>query len=126
VLRLSFLRKIAKIIIPALMLVVLCYLANASMNQHSHQLSSGIMVNHAHPFEKKDTGNPSGDHHHTRLELILLEQISVNYFWIYLAILFIFPFFLTLSDIIIREKYILRSPYLYFLNNYHAPPETIN
>lgn len=124
VLRLSLLRNIARVIIPVFLLCILLYLANATVNQHIHTLDSGMMVNHAHPLEKQNPAKPYEGHHHTSSELILLNQISVTAFWIYLSILLVFPLLFTFSEIIIREISLFRNSDLYFLRNYHAPPET--
>ena len=109
---------------PVFMLVVILYLANATVNQHMHMLDSGMVVNHAHPYEKQTPAKPSEGHHHTSSELILLDQISSNAFWIYLFILLVSPIFFTFSAFIIRGMSLLKHPDLYFLKNYHAPPET--
>lgn len=123
---LTLLRHISRIIIPVFLLVVILYLANATVNQHIHKLDSGVMVKHAHPLEKPAPGNPYKGHHHTSLELILLYQISANAFWIYLSIILVVPLLFAFSDITARVISVFRSPDLYFLQNYHAPPETCN
>jgi hypothetical protein len=119
---LSYLRKIARVIIPIFLVVVICYLTNATINQHFHKLSSGLIVIHAHPFEKGNTGKPFQEHHHTSSELILLGQISTTIFWVYLFLIF----FATLFFVYEIKDYplfiIFKNPDLYFLKNYHAPP----
>ncbi len=120
----SLIRNIARVILPVFLLSILLYLANATVNQHMHMLDSGIVVNHAHPFEKPNPAKPSEGHHHTSTELILLNQISANAFWIYLFILLLSPIFFTFSAFIIRKLAASSQPDLYFLRNYHAPPET--
>jgi hypothetical protein len=84
---------------PVFMLVIMIYLANATVNQHFHQLDSGMMIKHAHPFENKKPDNPFEKHHHTSSELVLLDQISSNAFWIYLYILLVSSVFLYLFSL---------------------------
>lgn len=121
----SLIRNIARVILPVFLLSILLYLANATVNQHMHKLDSGIVVNHAHPFEKPNPAKPSEGHHHTSTELILLDQISANTFWIYLLIILVSPIFFAFFTFIIRELTAPIEPDLYFLRNYHAPPETL-
>jgi len=119
------LRKIIQIIIPVLLVIVFCYVTNATINQHYHKLSSGLILNHAHPYQNnEDAGNPFKKHSHSSSEFILLDQISTTVFWIYLFVLFLTPLLFTFeiktSPLVITFKKI----YLYFLRNYHAPPGT--
>ena len=119
------LRKISRIIIPVFLVIVICFLTNTTINRHFHKLSSGLVINHAHPFNNKgNTGKPFQEHHHTSSELILLEQISNTVFWIYLFVLFLTPLLpvyeITNSPLVITFK----NHDLYFLKNYHAPPVT--
>jgi hypothetical protein len=116
-------RKISRIIIPIFLVIVVCYLTNSTINQHLHKLSSGLVVQHSHPFDKGNTGTPFQKHHHTSSELLLLDKISSTVFWIYLFILFFIP--LLLADKITNSPLVItfKNPDLYFLRNYHAPPE---
>lgn len=120
---LSHIRKMARIIIPVFLIVVIFFLTNETINQHFHKLSSGQVVKHAHPFERDSTGNPFQEHHHSSSELLLLEFMSGTVFWIYLAIILIAPLFFAHEIQNSRFAVIFRNPDLYFLRNYHAPPE---
>ena len=118
------LRKISRILIPLFLMVVVCFLTNASLNQHYHKLSSGLVIKHAHPFNKESTGQPFQEHRHSSSELILLDQASHIFFRIYLFIIFFITLFATHE--IINSRFVLScgNRDFYFLNNYHAPPET--
>lgn len=122
--KLSHLNKIARIIIPAFLLVVMCFITNATINQHFHKLSTGIVVNHAHPFDKSSskTGTPFQEHHHDSSELVLLELISVSPFRLYLLIILLISLPVVYRAITIRIPILYKAPELYFLKNYHAPP----
>ncbi|MBN2864282.1 MAG: hypothetical protein JXN62_14030 [Bacteroidales bacterium] len=117
------LRKISRILIPLFLLVVVCFLTNTTLNQHYHKLSSGLVIKHAHPFNKENAGQPFQEHQHSSSELILLDQASHIFFRIYLFIIFLIA--LVATHEIINSKVVLsyRNRDFYFLNNYHAPPE---
>jgi len=123
VLKLLHLRKIARIIIPVFLVVVICFLTNTTINQHFHKLSSGFIVKHSHPFDRGNTGKPFQEHHHSSSELIFLDKMSNTVFWIYLFILFLIS--LLLVNKIANSPLVItfKKPDLYFLKNYHAPPE---
>jgi hypothetical protein len=93
-----------------------------TINQHYHRLSSGIIIIHAHPYDKGKVNEPFQKHHHTSSELVLLEQMFNTVFWICLFIIFpaalLFVIGITSSPLVVTFK----NPSLYFLRNYHAPP----
>jgi len=72
VFRLLQIRKTALTIIPVFLLVVIFSLTNATINQHLHKLTSGIIIKHAHPFDRENTGRPFQEHRHTTDEYIIL------------------------------------------------------
>lgn len=115
-------RKIARVIIPIFLVTVICYLTNATINQHYHKLSSGLVVKHAHPYDKDDTGKPFQDHHHSSSELILLDQISNVFFRIFLFFILLAPLLFVIEIKTIPPVTTFKNPDLYFLRNYHAPP----
>ncbi|OFY66853.1 MAG: hypothetical protein A2Y71_11605 [Bacteroidetes bacterium RBG_13_42_15] len=115
-------RNIARIIVPVLLAVTLCFLTNTTINQHFHRLSSGIVVKHAHPFDKENTGKPFQEHQHSSSELVLLDQMYNTVFWIYLFILFLIPLLVENEIINFPLVSIFKNPDLYFLRNYRAPP----
>jgi len=116
------LRNIARVIVPVLLMVAFCFITNATINQHFHKLSSGIVVKHAHPFEKEGTGKPFQEHHHNQAELVYLELTSNSAFRIYLFIILLIPllFLFEITRPLLVGTY--NIPELYFLENYHAPP----
>ena len=49
---------------------------NQAANQHWHKLENGIVVEHAHPFERSsDTTTPFQNHHHSNQDFIILEML---------------------------------------------------
>ena len=118
------LRKIGKFIIPVLMVIVVYFVANATSNQHYHKLSSGLIVKHAHPYEKGKIGNPFQEHHHTSSEFFLLDHLYNIVYWICLLV-FSITQCLSAGEILNFSFHITHKKYdLYFLKNYHAPPDT--
>lgn len=118
-----FIKKTGQKIVPVLLAILLCYAANITINQHYHQLSSGLRLLHAHPFHNNTNNvDPFQNHNHSSSELILLEQISTSVFLIGL-------FFLFLTSLLLISEFTtfpyipgFKNPVLYFLKNYHAPP----
>lgn len=83
-----------------------------------------MVVKHAHPYDKENAGKPFQEHPHTSSEFVLLEQIFNTVFWICLFFMFLAPL-LSVIDIKTFPLIIaFKNPDLYFLKNYHAPPET--
>lgn len=117
-------RKLARFVIPVVMIVVIGFIVNATLNQHYHLLSGGIVVKHSHPFNNPKPGYPFQDHHHTTSEFFLLEQITNIGFLIRLV------FFLFIFSLIAGEKvtYLFLLPdkesELYIPHHNRAPPKT--
>jgi uncharacterized membrane protein SpoIIM required for sporulation len=119
-----YFRKIARFIIPVMILTVLCFVLNSNLNQHYHKLASGSIVKHAHPYKKENSGVPFQSHNHSSFEFLLLDNISIALFTFifFLLTLTLFPRFLNNAYFPILEIY--KPTDLYFLKNYHAPPAT--
>jgi hypothetical protein len=121
--KLSSLRKISRLLMPVFLVVVFCYVANATLNQHYHKLSSGIIMSHAHPYHNNnDAGVPFKNHSHSSAEFIFLDQISTTVFWIYLFIVLLIPSLFIFNTPLVPVVIFIRKRFLYFLRNYHAPP----
>lgn len=117
------LRKIAKGVVPLLQVIAILFVVNTIINQHYHILSSGIILKHSHPFHKGWIGDPPKEHNHTSSEYLFLEQMSNTTFWISLCLIsFAFIFNHLIINIFTGSK-THDNPELYFLLNYHAPPE---
>ena len=118
------LRKIARFMVPVMIITITCFVLNSNLNQHYHKLASGSIVKHAHPYKKDKPGVPFQSHHHTHLEFLLLDNISIAFFtfvW-FVLMLSIFPIFLKNTHSPILDICVQTD--LYFLKNYHAPPIT--
>jgi hypothetical protein len=115
-------RNIAKIIIPVLLVGVICFLTNSTINQHFHKLSSGIILKHSHPFNKENTGKPFQEHHHTSSELVILDQLSNIVFWVYLFCIFPVPVLVAYNIKRIVPVPVFKNPDHYFTLSNRAPP----
>ncbi len=72
------LRKYIKLLILLVLPVYLGLLANSMSNMHLHVLSNGMVVKHAHPFNRKAD---SQEHHsHTDTEACYYQAFFLDYF----------------------------------------------
>ncbi len=60
-----------------LILSTLALFWNNAVNWHYHQLPNGIVVEHAHPYNKSASspGNPFEKHHHSDFEYLILDLV---------------------------------------------------
>ena len=96
---------------------------NSVINWHYHQLPSGIIIQHAHPYKKQSTENsPIQSHDHSSVELVLLDLVSNPLFLLTVFIVAVGQF-LPFSNFK-KNIYNLLPPLRKFYNipDYHAPP----
>ncbi len=61
---------------------------NQAANWHYHVTSSGVVVEHAHPFTNSQIpGTPYQEHEHSDFEYLVLAQLMHTIGWIVLALL---------------------------------------
>lgn len=61
-----------------LMIAVMALLTfNQSSNIHSHRLSDGSVVFHAHPYNKTSDSSPIKKHHHNIRDFLIIQHISL-------------------------------------------------
>jgi len=68
---------------------------NNVMFLHSHQLANGNIVTHAHPYNKSNDSAPIKSHHHSKTELIFLENLQL---------LFIFAIISFIALVVAKKK----------------------
>lgn len=61
-------------------------IANKGLNLHSHKLDNGKIVMHSHPFNKNQDSNPFKSHQHTNIEFLVLENLGILFFLVFLTI----------------------------------------
>jgi hypothetical protein len=72
------LRKYIKLFILLVLPVYLVLLANSMSNMHLHVLSNGMVVKHAHPFDREED---SQEHHsHSDAETCYYQAFFLDYF----------------------------------------------
>lgn len=70
-------RIIPKALLLALIPLTMLLFHNQLSNWHYHVLGNGIMVKHAHPFNKAENpGTPFSSHKHTDFEFFIIGQLS--------------------------------------------------
>lgn len=68
-----FKKAISYLIIVLMVMLI----ANRAIYVHSHVLSNGVVVTHAHPFSKDKSNNSSPNHQHSSYEFLILHQLLV-------------------------------------------------
>jgi hypothetical protein len=60
-----------------LIIFTLALFFNNAVNWHYHQLPNGIVIEHAHPYEKSSSsaGSPFQSHQHSDIEYLILDLI---------------------------------------------------
>ena len=68
-------RQIALLLVAVMAMLVF----NQSFNIHSHRLSDGTIITHAHPFQKSaaDDGEPVSSHEHSHNDYVFLDHFSL-------------------------------------------------
>ena len=113
----------SKSLFLSLLPAIIWLFVNATVNQHSHRISEGYTVTHAHPYNTStsDSG-PIKSHHHSETELLLLSLISSP---VSLATaLFVLIFFKIAISWIFNSLLNQSAPVLnhYQIHHYHGPP----
>jgi hypothetical protein len=66
-----------KLLSFTLILSTLALFFNNAVNWHYHQLPNGIVIEHAHPYQKSsaESGYPLESHQHSDIEYLILDLI---------------------------------------------------
>ncbi|WP_159521423.1 hypothetical protein [Sunxiuqinia indica] len=72
------LRKYIKVFILLVLPVYLILLVNSISNMHVHLLSNGVVIQHAHPFDRE--GESKLPHQHSHAEYQFYQAFFHNYF----------------------------------------------
>ena len=68
---------ISRVLILAMIPAAILLFQNHLSNWHYHVLNNGIVVKHAHPYDKAENpGNPFSSHKHTEFEHFILGQLA--------------------------------------------------
>ncbi len=112
-------RTMPRILGTILIGLILFFIINKILYTHSHILSNGTVITHAHPYDKSADNSPFKSHQHGSVELVILSAVS-----------FLPAIYLTFFLAIISQKTYLIIPFLgekYLFNcwrkiNGRAPP----
>ena len=52
-------------------------IANKAVFMHTHKLSDGTVIEHAHPFNKTNDTTPYKSHHHSKAELLFFQNLDI-------------------------------------------------
>ena len=118
----GLMRKIGRIIVPVVMVVVIGFIANSTINQHYHRLSCGILVKHSHPFEHGKNSLPFQEHQHTTSEFLIFQHITNIGTWIGLVFFLLLILFFTGHRVIFIFPALQKKSGYNFIGNYRAPP----
>jgi len=89
---------------------------------HSHILSNGVVISHAHPFsEKTDSTTPFKSHKHTKYELVLIHMVNSALFLLSFFLI-AFSIFAIKSILFVREQIGVPQTPLYVFPLGRAPP----
>jgi hypothetical protein len=80
-----------KLLSVVLILSTLALFYNNVINRHFHKLPNGIIVEHAHPFNKaaSSSDSPFENHHHTGLEYLILDMVYYSGLILVMAFIFL-------------------------------------
>ena len=93
-------------------------ITNSVIFQHTHQLSDGTIVEHAHPFNKANDSTPIKHHHHSNASYNFFNHLSLLFVVIaaYFSLLEIYKAFITPKeqceylDLIVLDQSLGRAP----------------
>lgn len=68
---------ITKLIAGTMLAVFAMLIYNQSAFQHTHILADGTVVAHAHPYDKSNDTEPVKNHHHTLIQLSVIQNFSL-------------------------------------------------
>ena len=105
-----------------LVAIFLGTLFNNAFFFHSHILSNGVVISHAHPFtEKTDSSAPFKSHKHTKYELVLINMVN-NALFLLSFFLIAFSIFAIKSILFVIKQIGVPQTPLYIFPLGRAPP----
>ncbi|MEA3494845.1 MAG: hypothetical protein U9R42_02300 [Bacteroidota bacterium] len=100
------------------------FLFNNVIFFHSHILPNGEIITHAHPFSKKTDSQPFKSHHHSKEDLVFIQNLQLL-FAVSFVLFSILKIFYKKEKNLSFKNSIYRFNYLFYLRN-RAPPFNIN
>ena len=116
-----------KKLIALILLPVLSWLFfNSIYYRHLHEVSSGLTISHAHPYDQATDGCsniPYASHNHTEEEFVLYDIISNTILPVLIALFISLVLFLIAENGFVLQENIYYSDF-YLLQKYRGPPFT--
>ncbi len=105
-------------VITILLPAILFLMWNSIVNLHSHHLANGVVISHAHPYNKlPDTQQ----HNHNNKEFFFLQQIT-SFLFCFFTVLVIIVLATPKIEVIRQLKLLKHGEILCFLYSNRAPP----
>lgn len=99
------------------------FIINKTVFLHSHRLTNGTVVTHAHPYSKTADSEPFKFHHHTNAAFFMFDTLELLYLSAVLALLF----FITPAILTFRFSAVPKySPEYASYSRNRAPPVRLN
>ena len=57
--------------------LMVMFIANKAVFIHTHRLSDGSIIEHAHPYNKSTDSKPYKSHDHSKIELLFAQSIEI-------------------------------------------------
>ncbi len=94
-------------------------IVNKSIYLHTHKLTDGSVISHAHPYNKSGDDKPFKSHHHTDTQLLFFQSIKILFFTFFIALFF---FKSIKKAVYALYTAFLYTPAFYNSNKGRAPP----
>ena len=75
----AFIRRHIDLLFVFILPVYLYIVQNTIQNEHTHVYANGVVVKHAHPFEK-DGEAPINEHEHSKQEICLYSSLHLDFY----------------------------------------------
>jgi len=112
-------RSIMKVVAFMLVTLYAVQIFNNTFYLHTHVLSNGKVLTHAHPYHKSDDSGSSAMHKHTWEQIVTIENIEVLF-----PVFFLFLFLINLERNDVFDGSFLHKirPACVILHKERAPP----
>ncbi len=80
---------IKKFVVLVLIGVMGMLIANKAVFLHTHKLSNGVVIEHAHPFDKSNDSKPYKTHHHSNAAFYLFTNLEILFLVLFLSFAFV-------------------------------------
>lgn len=90
---------------------------------HTHKMANGVLLSHAHPYNKTNDSAPVKSHHHTSNEFVAFGHLSGLFIFTFLSLVLLVHFTCLFILSLDKSKYSILLTLSY---NGRAPPFLLN